>query len=109
MGVAQRAVAAGGMAELHGQLAQKALPPEIAARARDLCLERLGQGEMLQQRDDVGEAFVEGKDVGFVASVYRRCKPSSRACVRLVGDDVCDKAPKTSTPGAFSDGLFSPH
>ncbi len=47
-GVAQGAVLAGRLAELLGELAQEALPAEVAAGLRDLVAQGLGKGEVLE-------------------------------------------------------------
>ena len=62
-GLAQRAAAPGGMAELLGQPGHQLARAELPAVGCDLGLDRLAQGEVREQRDDVGERLVEGETV----------------------------------------------
>src|SRR2546430_2403155 len=62
-GRAQRLPAAGGIAELTRQLDQRARGADVPARPLDVLADDVGEGEVLEERDDVRESFVEGEDV----------------------------------------------
>ena len=76
--------AAGRVAELHRQLAQQLCRPR-SPRVRAICVaQRFRHGEVLEQRDDVGEASWKASTSGLVAScsgdaVRRAARASSRA------------------------------
>ena len=88
-GVAQRAAQSRGAAELTGKLSQQVLlVSEIAARAGDLVPQDLREREVLQQRDDVGEGFVKGPDVGIGGLEKVPVHAVEQRMRRLVRDDV---------------------
>jgi hypothetical protein len=62
-GLAQCAPGVGRAAELHGETAEHRLALEVPPGLRDLVLEHRGQREVLHERHDVGERFVEGERV----------------------------------------------
>jgi hypothetical protein len=62
-GVAQRSAKAAGVAELGGQLDEQVLALEVASRLGDLVREHLGEGEVLEQSDDVGKRLVEREHI----------------------------------------------
>ena len=92
-GVAQGAAHAGGMTKLSGQLAQQRLvAEEVSLGGCDLVAQDLGKGEVLQQRHDVGEAFMEGEHIG-IGGIDELAMHAVEQGVRgLVGDDVLRKA-----------------
>jgi hypothetical protein len=51
-------------AELDRQRADHRLRLQVPAGSHDLVLKDVGECEVLQQRDQVGECLVKGKDVG---------------------------------------------
>src|SRR5215471_10137188 len=61
--VAERAIPAGRLAELDRELPQQVLFLEVAAGFGDLVAQCFRQREMLKERDDVGESFMEGEYV----------------------------------------------
>ena len=52
----------------------------------------LGHGEMLEQRDDIGEGFVKGQHVGIGGLPEEPVQPVEQRMRRLMGDDVVRKA-----------------
>ena len=82
-----------GFAELPRQAAQKAvLVAEVAARPGDLEADQFVHGEMLEQRDDVGERLVKGQHVrvrGFLEAPMQAVEQRMR---HLMGDDVAGQA-----------------
>ena len=81
---------------------------DSARRDRRACAaiwsaQRFGHGEMLEQRNDIGEGFVEGeRRRGWSASPKQRCRPSSSACVVSWATMSCERQLKTSSPGKLS-------
>lgn len=62
--VPERATVTDRFPELDGQSAEETGAFEIAASLRELDFESLGDREVLEESDDVGECFVEGEGVG---------------------------------------------
>ena len=79
-------------AELLRQLAEQVLAGEIAARARDLVAQHARIGEVLEQRDDVGERLVEGQHVAIDRLVEARMHAVEQRVRRLMRDDVVRQA-----------------
>ena len=86
--VAQRAALAGRLAELLRELAQPVLAREVAAGRGDLVAQDLGEREVLEQRDEVGERLVEREHVGIARLVEAAMDAVEQRVRRLVRDDV---------------------
>jgi hypothetical protein len=84
----QSPVVPDGSSELLRELAEKALAREIAARPRYLVAEHLGKAEVLKQRDDVGECFVERESVRTGRLDEPPVHPVEEGVRCLVCDDV---------------------
>ena len=100
--VAQRAVRAAGVAELRGELREQVLAAQVAARPGDLVRQHFRKREVLKERDDVGEGFVERQDVRvgrlhevLVEAVEQRMR-------RLVRDDVVRQAREDHAAGELT-------
>src|SRR5262249_27600896 len=86
--VAERAVAAGRLPELHGELPEQVLFLEIAAGLRYLMAERFREREMLEQRHNVGERLVKRENIR-IGGLAEPPVQSVEECVgRLVRQDV---------------------
>ena len=90
--VAQRRAPPGRPAELLRELAEQVLAVQIAARARDLVSQHARIGEVLEQRDDVGERLVEGGHVGVARLVEARMHAVEQRVRGFVRDDVVRQA-----------------
>jgi hypothetical protein len=90
--LAQPTVASRGLAELLRELAEQALAGEIAARLRDLIAQDLGEAEVLEEGDDVGERLVEGERVAVRRQEILRQRRVEQRVRRLVRDDVVREA-----------------
>jgi hypothetical protein len=88
------------LAELLRQRAQQPLLPQIAAGARDLGAQRLGQAEMLEQRDGIGEGLVKGQHVGVGRLAHAPVQPVEQRVRDLVRDDVVREAGEDQLAGA---------
>ena len=97
---AQRpAVALDRLAELRGELAEHAVAIHPPAAGVELVLHQLAEGEALQERHDVGEAFVERGDIRvrvFHVAVMDRVEDGVR---RLVRHDVRAQAGEDQPAG----------
>ena len=91
-GIAQRAAAADRASELDGQAAQHRFRFQVAARAPDLVLQHLAHREMLHQRDDVGEAFVQRQHVGIRGRVEAAVHAVQNGVRGFVRHDVVRQA-----------------
>ena len=99
--LAQGAVAARRLAELLRELAEQALAREVAARLGDLVAEHLGEAEVLEQRDDVGERLVEGERVAVASAAGTSGSvASSSACVVSCATMSCERQVNTRPPGS---------
>ena len=76
--------------------------PQVAARRARSAAQRLGQGEVLEQRDDVGEGLVERQDVGIGRLLLARMQPVQQRMRRLMRHDVVGRQVKTMPPGSVS-------
>ena len=91
-GAPQGAALADRLAELLRQLAEQVLAGQVAARRRDLVPQDVRQGEVLEQRHDVGERLVEGEHVGVARLDEAAMHAVEQRVRRLVGDDVVRQA-----------------
>ena len=107
--VAQRVAAAGRARELLRELAQHAFAREVAAGARDLVAQHARIGEVLEQRDDVGERLVEGEHILIHRLVEARVHAVEQRVRGLVRDDVVRQASEYGragrVPAVFRRGL----
>ena len=90
--VAERAALAGRLAELLRELAQEVLAREVAARRGDLVAQHVGEGEVLEERDEVRERLVEGEHVGIARLVEAAVHAVEQRVRHLVRDDVVGEA-----------------
>ena len=61
--VAQRSMTPRRLTELDGKLSKKILPLKVATSASDLLPQRFRNGEVLEERDNVGECLMKGEDI----------------------------------------------
>ena len=80
------------------ELPQQVLPARGAVVRRNL-VQHIRHGEVLEQRDDVGERLVEGEHVGVGGLAKPAMQAIEQRVRRLVRDDVVRKARRTRDPG----------
>jgi hypothetical protein len=91
-GIPQAAVAAGGLTKFQGQLGEQILLLQITAGAGNLAAEHFRKGEVLQQRYEVCEGFVERQRVR-MGGIDVATMDAIKDCVGcFVCDDVVAKA-----------------
>jgi hypothetical protein len=97
-------VAAGGLAELYGELSQQVLLFEVAAGRGNLMAQGLRQREVLEQGNDVGKSLVKSEDVGIGLLAESAMQPVEQRMGRLWAMMSCDTAVKTTPPGRLLPG-----
>ncbi len=75
-------------AKLLGELHKRGASSEIGAVLLDVAIHQPGQREVLEQRHDVGEAFVEGVDVEVRGFLEPRSLAVNQGVRRLVDENV---------------------
>ena len=79
-------------AELLRELAEAVLAREVAAGRGDLVAQHLGEGEVLEERDEIRERLVEGEHVGVARLVEAAVDAVEQRVCHLVRDDVVAEA-----------------
>src|SRR6185369_14075531 len=103
--VTQRATLPGRASELQRQTAENRLRPQVTAGATDLSLEDLGYREVLHQRDDVSERFMQREHVivrGLVEATMHAVADRVR---RFMGHDVVREASVDFAAGHMIAGI----
>jgi hypothetical protein len=85
-GVAQGAAAAHGSPELQGQTPEHRLGFQIAACPANLIFENFGNRKVLEERNDVGEGFVQSQNI----EIGRLVEAAMHAIENRVGGFVRD-------------------
>ena len=86
--VAQRTVAAGRLTELPCKTAQQLVGRKLAASLADRKTDKLLNGEVMKQRDNVGERLVECRNIWIGHVLEAAMQPIKQRMRDLVSDNI---------------------